>query len=586
MNFYAVWLVGVAGSLASSALGQHVAATHDLSGSTPLCEAVSEYGSDLAGAAAETESFIDLSADGLEGEWNGYTGMVMNPYPDITPDRRPVYAIGLGSAGGCGTSVYSQRPDWHDVGDDDGEYPAACTGGTLNSTNIQSTQAWWTGGSGAPEPDWDSMGNGVDDTLDWLLWRLDTAYAQGWRRFVLHKPAGVISENWVPSSFWWTLDETRRDGLIDDLGDWIDSHTDATVGVYGGFKQLWPCDLCMHDADSSAHASGDGYDCSDIDAAYGAPFAGTLTIPLTPASPDQYLMNMLKVNTEYWMMVGIQEFWFEKGFDTCDEDNIATCTVESEDIVNNPEPWFMRAQLSPDFTDFDVRLIAEPPMMDPYDATKHGSILDQEGNAIPSNDFYLDLDTLTLARGVGALQWFEKHGSADNDLDWRDGDRNLWDIDRDTTEQHVMMSVPQAEAGGGDLTRLEWLELFGGYAEGGFIPWIFSPRLAEYSAWVTPKDEHAFASGVLPSLADRYDFDRDGTVEIYVGATLVYDDDALILQQLITDVGNGDLIPNMKNGDINYDGDVDSSDLSSMLSSLLDDQPVDIAWTDTTTHLQ
>ena len=76
--------------------------------------------------------------------------------------------------------------------------------------------------------------------------RLETAYNQGYRRFMLILPAGhPQGQHLMPSSQWLTLPDERREWLLDWLPAWIAAHRGATVYVYMGFALAEPTSLVM-----------------------------------------------------------------------------------------------------------------------------------------------------------------------------------------------------------------------------------------------------------------------------------------------------------------------------------------------------
>lgn len=134
--------------------------------------------------------------------------------PDWTPDRRPVYRIGLEGGGYGGGPLPLSRPEMRLCDD-------VC-----------------------PDP----KGNGVPDAFDWLLGELNRAYDEGWRRFILWSPTGnwhngTAAQNFIPSSQWWTMPEWMKQAYITHVGAWITNHSDATVGIYIGWRLHEPCDL-------------------------------------------------------------------------------------------------------------------------------------------------------------------------------------------------------------------------------------------------------------------------------------------------------------------------------------------------------
>jgi hypothetical protein len=189
------------------------------------------------------------------------------PLPsDLVPDRRPVIKVGM-FGGFCA-------------------FPP------------EGLPGWWV--------DLDDLdGNGVVDSVDALLGKLDDAYGNGWRRMEIQLPAGSYP-GLMASSQWWTMPQEKRDSLALALPAWLADHPDATLGLYAGFMIADPCQLCMSGCVTCYQDCGAGGDpcalCPEC--------AGTAAAqyPLTTNAQD---MCVVYQNVEPWIDAGLQEIWFD-----------------------------------------------------------------------------------------------------------------------------------------------------------------------------------------------------------------------------------------------------------------------------------
>ncbi|MHC4787192.1 MAG: hypothetical protein ACYTE6_14655 [Planctomycetota bacterium] len=159
-------------------------------------------------------------------------------------------------------------------------------------------------------PDWwvdlnDLDGNGIVDSVDTLLQRLDDAYEKGWRRMMMMLPAGSYP-GLMASSQWWTMPKEKRDGLTVALPAWLAAHPDATLGVYVGFPIADPCTLCMQGCYSCYEDCDQGGQPCDL-----CPECAGTTSARYPMSADVEDMCVVYQNVEPWIDAGIYEMWFD-----------------------------------------------------------------------------------------------------------------------------------------------------------------------------------------------------------------------------------------------------------------------------------
>ncbi len=146
-------------------------------------------------------------------------------------------------------------------------------------------------------------GNGVPDSMDNLLRRLDILYDRGFRRFAMKLPAGDPDIDRVPgrrmsSAQWWTMEDWRREQFTKYLGKWIDGKERAgdpvEVGVYMGYHVDDPYSVHMDNPD----------------------LFDTSFTEMSPrdAADSQRLRSMMvryRQNIQPWIDAGISEFWFD-----------------------------------------------------------------------------------------------------------------------------------------------------------------------------------------------------------------------------------------------------------------------------------
>lgn len=67
---------------------------------------------------------------------------------------------------------------------------------------------------------------------------LTRLYGRGWRRFMLHTPAGKPPESPLSDTLgeFWSRSEPWRNTMTASLRGWLDAHPDATLGVYTGLR--------------------------------------------------------------------------------------------------------------------------------------------------------------------------------------------------------------------------------------------------------------------------------------------------------------------------------------------------------------
>jgi hypothetical protein len=161
----------------------------------------------------------------------------------------------------------------------------------------------------AGSPDWwldlnDLDANGVVDSVDTVLERLDEAYGDGWRRMIMTLPGGSYA-GLLASSQWWTMPLAKRQSLTLALPAWLADHPDATLGIYVGFAIADPCRLCMQGCSSCFDCDAGGGpcdlcpECADAEPAH---------IPRTTDAQD---MCVVYQNLEPWIDAGIDEIWFD-----------------------------------------------------------------------------------------------------------------------------------------------------------------------------------------------------------------------------------------------------------------------------------
>ena len=188
------------------------------------------------------------------------------PDPDsFVPDRRPAIAVNL--------------------------FGGACTHPPIGGPR------WWllTG---------DENGNGSVDSVDELIRRLDDLYADGWRRIILHLPAGSYPGQRMSSSQWWPMPAAKRAVLGQRLNIWLATHFESTLGIYAGFKINDPCSLCMAGCEGCSDC-GNGSGCVTCPECWNAEAA---RLPDTTSAID---MCVVADNIQPWLAAGVSEIWFD-----------------------------------------------------------------------------------------------------------------------------------------------------------------------------------------------------------------------------------------------------------------------------------
>jgi len=196
----------------------------------------------------------------------------------LVPDRRPVGVVQLY------TGSY--------LSNDAGLNPFWCRGATMASETSVDLVGAPGEGSGSP--------NGIPDSFDYLLARLQHAYGDGFRRIVISLPAGYCEDNLdvitVPfsNSQFYTMPSWKRAGFATYVKSWVDTVNDSLlssdpefvrVGLYSGFSLSEipdACDTCA--ADDEWH------------------------YPQTNSSDD---MCVFWQNTINWEDSGIIDHWFD-----------------------------------------------------------------------------------------------------------------------------------------------------------------------------------------------------------------------------------------------------------------------------------
>ena len=222
---------------------------------------------------------------------------------DFVPDRRPALRINL-FGGPCLTPPSGGPSWWHDLNDADG--------------------------------------NGIVDSVDTLIGKLDSAYADGWLRMIIRLPAGSYIGP-MSASQWWPMPETKRQSLSAALSSWLASHADATIGLYSGYPVLDPCRLCMQTCAGCIDCDGGGSDCNICPECNGLPAAHW------PQTTDGDDMCIVSQNIEPWISLGLYEIWldasgggYQPRWDTVlrlagNPDYAGRIRISSEPIILDPQ---------------------------------------------------------------------------------------------------------------------------------------------------------------------------------------------------------------------------------------------------------
>lgn len=187
----------------------------------------------LFGCSAESLGCRPYGCSGVEVDDDPVSPWHPAPYE---PDERPVYVIQAFHGMTCGGGSYAPcdphgRSAWwvdgpettgdsYAVYSDDGRIPSFCCEGVSGG--------WHDAGR---------AGDGVPDRLEELIFRLNEAYENGYRRIVLNRPAG---QEPPPAGSFWTLEAETRSYLW-RVKEWITNRPDVDVGLYAGFQLYDPC---------------------------------------------------------------------------------------------------------------------------------------------------------------------------------------------------------------------------------------------------------------------------------------------------------------------------------------------------------
>jgi len=81
------------------------------------------------------------------------------------------------------------------------------------------TPCWWRG----------------EKAIDNLINRVETLYNQGWRRIWFSQPMGGTENGLIPSSSWTPLTDEKKEGLLGEFKDYLETRPDLSMGLYVGF---------------------------------------------------------------------------------------------------------------------------------------------------------------------------------------------------------------------------------------------------------------------------------------------------------------------------------------------------------------
>lgn len=207
-----------------------------------------------------------------------------------TPDRRPGCIISLGRGSKiAGQNPHGLTPFWLDC-NDDGYLTFPLSETTCFSMPLNT-------GTGS---------NGKNDSLDHLIWLMDRAIADGFRRILLDRPAGLFfandvtppaSEDIVPSSAYWTLPEWKRTMLsapTNSLKEWIAAkkvqYPTLEISVY---LQYFIYDVPGTNDD-------------------GNPCVYTMYQATTPDYTSAHEMEVVRQNFQPWIDIGITRIWLDR----------------------------------------------------------------------------------------------------------------------------------------------------------------------------------------------------------------------------------------------------------------------------------
>ncbi|MHC4317427.1 MAG: hypothetical protein ACYTE6_02520 [Planctomycetota bacterium] len=350
-------------------------------------------------------------------------------------------------------------------------------------------------------PDWwldldDLDGNGIVDSVDALLGKLDDAYGVGWRRMMVQLPAGT-HPGLMASSQWWTMPQEQRDSLTVALPAWLADHPDATLGIYVGFLINDPCLLCMagcHNCFEDCEPGGDP--CATCPECFGAASA---KIPQTTAAEHMCIVHQ---NVEPWIEAGISEIWFDH--------------AGGSDIPQ----WeaLLRLAGNPDYAG-RIKFGAEPVVVEGLGGGIHVPVMDAVGRL-----------------GFASLRRFYENAPGDAPPD-------AWTFDPATTEVHVILRsdffcVDEYSGDGDPCTGCpDWcggvpdppaIDVVYDFVQRGYIPWVRGDmpaelvrRIFDINVETLPCPEDLDADGDV----DADDADRVAlNIGMTTGATLYHGD--------------------------------------------------------------
>lgn len=464
--------------------------------------AVGQTGSSVAGvdytapAPLVSMSFGDITDFAAEAR-----ELTENSYSYFVPDRRPILMLKLMDA------------SWRD---------------SSNPWGFAGSFAHGDGDNLSPDPSdpfapFLSQSNGVPDSADWLLNRLDRGWEMGFRRFAFWTPGGDIGnvgERITPSVFG-VLPQHIQDTYAIHLAAWIDDRKleDPTleVGVYtGGYISEYdtPC-LKPGDGFQNGNPSVSYYDCSGVT---GSP---TRTDPY-----DQTESDLFRDWLQPWIDCGFNAFWFDS--------------------------WT------------------------PWDSPFYGSVVGPVGLYVRQ----FNPDYAGIKIGGEPLHWL---GSSPNNFDW-DGlhvapamttGGNTAHGSADLVNSPYISSIDDIEVGfyfendcrcdnGNRVERYPFYDMLD-RRNRGFILHNFTfqvtpstpniERVIRFAA----KDQNEFWEYLMSNPTNAADFDGDGVVDCY--------DLYLFLEMLSAPVPDQSFV-SYADGDINGDGVRDADDFFAFLSLL------------------
>ncbi len=495
--------------ISKSAMSSFVGALVLMSGGV----AIGQTGSSVAGvdytapAPLAGTSFSNFVAFAEEAR-----DLTENSYSYFVPDRRPILMLKLMDGS-------NQSPS----------NPWGFAGSFINGS----------GDALSPDPSdpfapFLSQSNGVPDSADWLLNRLDRGWEMGFRRFAFWTPGGDIAnvKNRITPSVFDALPTHIQDTYAIYLAAWIDDRMleDPTleVGVYtGGYvsEHDTPC-LETGDGYEYANPSQSTYDCSGV---VGSP---TRTDPY-----DQSESDLFRDWLEPWIDCGFNAFWFD------------SWTPWDQAVYGNvvgPVALYTR-QFNPDYA--GIKIGGEPlhwlgssPNNFDWDGLHVAPALTTGGNTAHGSPDLVNSQYISSIDDIEVGFYFENDCRCDNGnrverypfYDMLDR-RNRGFILHNFTFQ-VTPSTPNIE------------------------------RVIRFAA----KDENEFWDYLMSNPINAADFDGDGVVDCY--------DLYLFLEMLNSPVPDPSFV-SYADGDINGDGVRDADDFFAFLS-LLSNAGVDVSGCD------